>query len=113
MSDSRSRKTALLALILLVPAATISIIINLYAAAGFWGQILSVLCQVWLLFFPIAWSIAVDRTQFHFSKPKFQELLVGSILGILMFAAIIGTYKLFGQGAIDPANLLLELSYSL
>ncbi|MCU0542408.1 MAG: CPBP family intramembrane metalloprotease [Oscillatoriaceae cyanobacterium Prado104] len=103
MPDSRSRKTALLALILLVPAASISIVINLYVATAIWGQILSFLCQVWLLVFPIAWSIAVDRSQFHFSKPKFQELLVGLLLGILMFVAIIGVYSLFARGAIDPA----------
>lgn len=102
MPDIRSRKNAILALILLVPAATISVLTALYIAPGIWGQILSFLCQLWLLVFPIAWSIAVDGSQFHFSRPKFKELSVGFLLGILMFAAIIGTYRLFGLGAIDP-----------
>jgi uncharacterized protein len=102
MPDIRSRKRALLALILLVPAATISILINLYLPPGIWGQTLSNLCQIWLLVFPIAWTILVDRSKLHFSPPKYRELLAGAIWGILMFAVIIGVYKLFGQGAIDP-----------
>ncbi|MGL5062183.1 MAG: CPBP family intramembrane glutamic endopeptidase [Microcoleus sp.] len=104
MLNSRSRKTACLALILLVPAATISILTGLYAATEIWGQKLSFLCQVWLLIFPIAWSLCVDRFKFRFSPPKYRELVAGFIWGILMFAVIIGVYKLFGQGAIDPVT---------
>ena len=96
------RKTSLLALTLLVPAASIGIIAGLYIAPGSWGQTLSVLCQVWLLVFPIAWSVAVDRKKLSLSPPKCRELLVGSILGILMFVIIIGVYRLFGQHSIDP-----------
>ena len=96
------RKTALLALTLLVPAASIGIIAGLYIAPGGWGQTLSVLCQVWLLVFPIAWSVFVDREKLSFSLPKRQELLAGSIWGIFMFAVIVGIYSLFGQQSIDP-----------
>jgi uncharacterized protein len=102
MLDIRFRKKARSALILLVPAASISVVIALYIAPGFWGQTLSNLCQVWLLFFPIAWSVLVDRSKLRFSRPKSRELLAGAIWGILMFALIIGVYKLFGQHSIDP-----------
>ncbi|MEG3840688.1 type II CAAX endopeptidase family protein [Microcoleus sp. herbarium14] len=102
MPDIHSRKTALLALILLVPAASIGIVTSLYIAPGIFGQTLSVLCQVWLLVFPIAWSLAVDRDPLPFSLPKRRELLAGFIWGIFMFAAILGIYSLFGQQSIDP-----------
>jgi|SRR6476661_8078306 len=102
MLDMGDRKTALLALTLLVPAASIGIIAGLYIAPGGWGQTLSVLCQVWLLVFPIAWSVFVDREKLSFSLPKRQELLAGSIWGIFMFAVIVGIYSLFGQQSIDP-----------
>lgn len=106
------RKTALLALTLLVPAASIGIIAPLYIAPGIWGQILSVLCQVWLLVFPIAWSVFVDRKKLSLSLPKRQELLAGSIWGIFMFAVIVGIYSLFGQQWIDPV-VAKEKSYQL
>ncbi|MEG4090325.1 CPBP family intramembrane glutamic endopeptidase [Microcoleus sp. Pol12B4] len=96
------RKKALLALTLLVPAASIGIIAGLYIAPESWGQTLSVLCQVWLLIFPIAWSVFVDRKKLSFSLPKRQEWLAGSIWGIFMFAVIVGIYSLFGQQWIDP-----------
>ncbi|MEG4074112.1 CPBP family intramembrane metalloprotease [Microcoleus sp. Pol14C2] len=96
------RKKALLALTLLVPAASIGIIAGLYIAPESWGQTLSVLCQVWLLIFPIAWSVFVDRKKLSFSLPKRQELLAGSIWGIFMLAVIVGIYSLFGQQWIDP-----------
>ncbi|MEG4235847.1 hypothetical protein QUA40_27965, partial [Microcoleus sp. Pol11C3] len=89
------RKTALLALTLLVPAASIGIIAALYIAPGSWRQTLSVFCQVWLLVFPIAWSIFVDRKKLRLSLPQRQELLAGSIWGILMFAVILGIYIAF------------------
>jgi hypothetical protein len=102
MLDLGDRKTALLALTLLVPAASIGIIAGLYIAPGSWGQTLSVLCQVWLLVFPIAWSVFVDRKKLRLSQPKRQELLAGAIWGIFMFAMILGIYRLFGQHWIDP-----------
>ncbi|WP_333226338.1 CPBP family intramembrane glutamic endopeptidase [Microcoleus sp. Pol12B5] len=106
------RNSALLALTLLVPAASIGIIAALYIAPGSWGQTLSVFCQVWLLVFPIAWSVFVDREKLSLSLPKRQEVLAGSIWGIFMFAVILGIYSLFGQQWIDPV-LAKEKSYQL
>jgi uncharacterized protein len=102
MLSINSRQKALLALILLVPAATISVLATLYIPHGFWGQTLSNFSQFWLLVFPIAWSIVVDRSKLRFSPPKYRELVAGVLWGILMFAVIIGVYKLFGQHSIDP-----------
>ncbi|WP_373536976.1 CPBP family intramembrane glutamic endopeptidase [Microcoleus sp.] len=101
MLDNGDRKTALLAITLLVPAASIGAVTALYIG-GSWGQTLSVLCQVWLLVFPIAWSVFVDRVNLRFSLPKRLELLDGAIWGIFMFAVIVGIYRLFGQHWIDP-----------
>lgn len=106
------RKTALLALTLLVPAASIGIIAGLYIAPGIWGQTLSVLCQLWLLVFPIAWSVFVDREKLSLSLPKRQELLAGAIWGIFMFAVIVGIYSFLGQHWIDPV-VAKEKSYQL
>jgi len=101
MLEDSDRKNALLALILLVPAASIGVAIALFIAPGTIGTIVSVLCGVWLLGLPIAWSVWGDRYQLHLSQPKHQELLAGTVLGLLMFGIILGTYWLFGQHWID------------
>ncbi|WP_293129604.1 CPBP family intramembrane glutamic endopeptidase [Microcoleus sp. bin38.metabat.b11b12b14.051] len=101
MLDTGDRFTALSALALLVPAASIGSLAAL-SVTGSWGQPLSALCQVWLLVFPIAWSVLVDRQKLHLSLPKRRELLAGAIWGIFMFAVIVGIYSLFGQHWIDP-----------
>jgi uncharacterized protein len=101
MLDTVDRKTALLALALLVPAASIGTLAALYVTVR-WGQPLSALCQVWLLVFPIAWSVLVDRQKLHLSLPKRRELIAGTLWGTLMFVVIVGIYRLFGQHWIDP-----------
>ena len=102
MLEIGDRKKALLALTLLVPAASIGIITGLYIAPVRWGQTASALCQVWLLLFPIAWCVLVDRQKLHLSLPNRQELRAGTLWGIAMFAVIVGIYSLFGQHWIDP-----------
>ena len=104
MLENSPHKNALLALILLVPAASIGVAMSLFIAPGIVGTIVSVLGGLWLLGLPIAWSVLGDRYQLHLSLPKYQELLVGMVLGLLMFGIILGTYSLFGQYWIDATD---------
>ena len=104
MLENSPHKNALLALILLVRAASIGVAMSLFIAPGIVGTIVSVLCGLWLLGLPIAWSVLGDRYQLHLSLPKYQELLVGMVLGLLMFGIILGTYSLFGQYWIDATD---------
>ena len=90
--EHSDRQNALLALILLVPAASIGVAMSLFIAPGIVGTIVSVLGGLWLLGLPIAWSVLGDRHQLHLSLPKYQELLVGLVLGLSMFGIILGTY---------------------
>lgn len=109
MLENSDRQNAQLALILLVPASSIGVAMSLFIAPGTIGTIASVLCGLWLLVLPIAWSILRDRYQLHLSLPKYQELLVGVVLGLLMFGIILGTYWLFGQQWIDAADAKLKV----
>lgn len=104
MLEYSDRQNAQLALILLVPASSIGVAMSLFIAPGTIGTIVSVLCGFWLLVLPIAWSVLGDRYQLHLSQPKYQELLVGTVLGLLMFGIILGIYGLFGQQWIDAAD---------
>ena len=66
MLEHSDRQNAQLSLILLVPAASIGVAIALFIAPGTIGTIVSVLCGVWLLGLPIAWSVLGDRYQSAF-----------------------------------------------
>ncbi len=104
MLENSPHQNALLALILTVPAASIGVAMSLFIAPGTIGTIVSVLCGLWLLVIPLAWSVLGDRYQLHLSQPKYQELLAGTVLGLLMFGMILGVYWLFGQQWIDAID---------
>lgn len=104
MLENSPKKNAQLALILLVPASSIGVAMSLFIAPGVVGTTASVLCGIWLLGLPVAWSVLGDRHQLHLSLPKYQELLAGTVLGLLMFGIILGTYWLFGQQWIDAVD---------
>ena len=99
--EHSDRQNALLAIILLVPAASIGVIMSLFIAPGIVGTIVSVLCGIWLLGLQIAWCVFGDRYQLHLSLPKYQELLVGIVLGLLMFGIILGTYFSVNTGSMQ------------
>jgi len=104
MLKIRSRPNALTALLLLVSAACLGRIMALYAPSLL-GRIVFSLCQVGLLALPLVWFFWVDRGKLSISLPKRRELLAGGVLGLLMFAIILGAYWLFGQHWIDTTDV--------
>ncbi|MEQ9372665.1 MAG: CPBP family intramembrane glutamic endopeptidase [Coleofasciculus chthonoplastes F3-SA18-01] len=105
MLTTYPRKKALLALLLLVSAASFGVTMALYIAPGSLGQRIFSLCKVWLLALPLVWFIWVDHGKFRLCLPKKHELLVGTILGLLMFAIILSAYWLLGQQWIDGMDV--------
>ncbi len=105
MLKTDSGQNPLLALLLLVPAASIGVAMALYIAPGSLGQAVFSCCKVWLLALPLAWFFWVDRGKLRISWPKQQELWTGTILGLVMFGIILGAYWLFGQHWIDKTDL--------
>lgn len=104
MLKIRSRPNALTALLLLVSAACLGRIMALYAPSLL-GRIVFSLCQVGLLALPLVCFFWVDRGKLSISLPKRRELLAGGVLGLLMFAIILGAYWLFGQHWIDTTDV--------
>lgn len=104
MIETRSRRNALTALLLLVSAACLGRVMALYVP-GLLGKIASSLCQVGLLVLPLAWFFWVDRGKLSISPPKRRELLAGTVLGGMMFGIILGAYWLFGQRWLDVADI--------
>ena len=105
MLKTKNGQNSLLALLVLVPAGSIGTAMALYIAPGDFGQAVFSFCKVWLLALPLAWFFWVDNGKVSFSLPKKQELVSGTILGLVMFAIILGAYELFGQHWIDPTDV--------
>jgi hypothetical protein len=97
MLKTYSHQNARLALLLVVPSASLGALMALYIAPGVLGQKLLLLCYVWLLTLPLVWFFWVERGKFSFSLPQRRELLAGTVLGLLMFGIIVAAYWLFGQ----------------
>ena len=105
MFATHTRHQALLPIIFVVVPASFGVAMSLHIAPGIVGKIVYSLCHIWMFGVPIAWLIWVDRAKIRLSLPKPQELLAGTILGLLMLGAILGAYWLFGQQWIDPASV--------
>ena len=104
MLKTHSAQNALLALFLLVSAASIGIAARLYIP-GAVGQFLFVLTRVWILALPLIWLLWIDRGRVVLSVPSRREFLAGTILGMLMFGIILGAYWIVGQRWIDSVDV--------
>lgn len=99
-----SYQNALLALILLVSAASLGIAVRLYVP-GAVGQWVFVLTRVWILGLPIVWVRWIDGDRVRVSRPSIGELKAGTILGLAMLGIILAAYGLIGQDWIDPISV--------
>jgi len=97
--------SALLALLLLVPAASLGVAIALYIFPGTVGQTVFSVTKVWLLALPLVWWLLLEQGKLVWQWPQQRELLAGTLLGLLMFGIIVGAYWLIGQHLINPANV--------
>jgi len=103
-----SRSSALLALLLLVPAPSIgtALAMSVDATQGTWiGQGVYTLSKVWLVALPLVWLLWVDGRPVSWSPPRKGGLLVGIGIGVVLSAGIYAAYALFGAQLIDPATV--------
>jgi uncharacterized protein len=102
-ASPQARSQAALALLLIVPAQSLGVLLTLILFPGTIGQVGAVLCQVWMLALPLWWTWTIDRAPIRFSAPKLHHLLVGLVLGVLMFACILLPYWFVGRSWLDAS----------
>ena len=56
-----SRNRSILALLLIVPISSIGALTSTIVAPGAVGQGIAVCCGIWMLIFPVAWHVSIDR----------------------------------------------------
>lgn len=74
-------KRALLALLLLVPAASVGTSAAMVWFPGPLGQLIFSLCKIWLLLFPLVWTTAVAQEPLRWPRLSSRGLLVGLLSG--------------------------------
>ena len=100
------RRRALLAIILVGAAPSLSTLASFTIDNGTASQVIFVITKLWLLCFPLYWLLKGDRGSSSWSKPQQGGYLMSIGLGVGMSVGMVGTWLLLGD-AID-ANLLSD-----
>ena len=114
LSDSSlgsiGRSTALLGLILVAIAPTVSVVTGFVLKGELFAVFVFCITKVWLFGLPAYWHIKIERKPFSWSPPVNGGWLMSFALGIGIILVIIGAYVLLGEMMIDQQTLyeLLE-----
>ena len=104
-----SRRRALVALALLVPAPTLGALTAFVLAPGPIGQAVYAACKLWILVLPLAWLLLVERGRLSLSPlpsgRRGRALTEGALLGLAFGAVVFGAHALVGERWLDPERL--------
>jgi len=97
-----TRTSAAIALLLLAPVPTVGVVAALHAAPGTAGRVVFATAKLWLLLFPAAWYLAIERGRPSWSPPARGGLRVGAAAGAAMAAAMLVAYWGVLRAHVDP-----------
>ena len=100
------RRRALIALVLVGAAPTVSTLLSYGVGDGAISQAIFLLTKLWLLCFPVVWFLKVDSGTLSWSKPEQGGYAMSIGLGVAMSIVMLLAWLLLGD-AID-ANLLRD-----
>ena len=100
-----SRRRALVALALLAPVPSIGIWAAMVAAPGPVGKAVFFAAKLWLLIFPAAWYLLVEKGKPSSSPPRRGGMAAGVVSGLILAAAIVIGAYLVGAQHMDLAPL--------
>ncbi len=107
--DVDERKRALLAIVLVGFAPSLSIIYSLLLSEDeFQTQVFFIACKAWILVIPTVWYLRVERNEPSRSLPESGGLRMGAISGLGMSALILATWFTLGD-SIDTSAMIAEL----
>lgn len=109
VEPGRGRLRALAALALLVPAPSLGTMALLDVWPGLAGKVVYGLSKAWILGLPVVWLLLVERGRVRISRPPPRGMLAGAAWGLVIGAAIFGTYHL-AAGWIDLDVFKRELT---
>jgi membrane protease YdiL (CAAX protease family) len=105
---AKDKQLALLALILVGIAPTISILTGFALKAGIIAVIVFIILKIWIFALPSFWHLKIDQQQISWSKPENGGFMVATGLGLGMVVVIVAAYLLLGN-LMDEEMLYLLL----
>jgi len=84
------RRRALVALSLLAPVPSLGVIAAMVVAPGPVGQTIFLVAKTWLLVFPAAWYLVIEKGRPSWSPPRHGGLGTGALSGVALAATIVG-----------------------
>lgn len=97
-----TKRSSLLALLLLVPAPSIGILVGMVIAPNLFGRVIFFISKIWLLLLPLFWHVFVDKQKLSLSKPTNGGFAVAAFLGIIISFIILAAYFTMGRYLIEP-----------
>ncbi len=97
-------RSAIFALLLIVPAPSIGALVSLHLAPGPIGAIIYAICKLVLYGGPLLWHLKIDRQPLSASPPR-GGLRLGAVSGLVMGGLLLGIWLLAVAGTIDPGPL--------
>ena len=101
-----SAKLALLGLILVSIAPTISVTTGFVLKAGMLAVVVFILTKLWIFGLPAFWHLKIEKRPLSWSPANQGGWLVSFGLGVGMIVVIVGAYLLLGDLMIEKATLL-------
>ncbi|MEZ8078474.1 MAG: CPBP family glutamic-type intramembrane protease, partial [Candidatus Poseidoniaceae archaeon] len=105
---AKDKQLALLALMLVGIAPTISILTGFALKAGIIAVIVFIILKIWIFVLPSFWHLKIDQQQISWSKPENGGFMVATGLGLGMVVVIVAAYLLLGN-LMDEEMLYLLL----
>lgn len=102
------RRRALIALLLIAPVPSLGVIMAMVVAPGPVGKTIFTAAKIWLLMFPAAWYLLVEKGRPSWSPPRRGGLAAGTASGVVIAGLIIVGAWLFGVQHMDLAPLRIE-----
>jgi len=98
-------RSAGLALLLVVPAASIGVWAAMIAWPGPVGEAIFLAAKAWMLLVPAVWLLLVDRDRLRFSPARRGGFGPAVLIGVVDGAVIVLAYALLGSDWIDTGHV--------
>jgi membrane protease YdiL (CAAX protease family) len=106
-----SKKKALLALILLVPAPSLGAFFGMVVFPNsLTGVLIFGASKLWLFGLPVVWLSFIDRTPFSLSPPRHGGFKMGILTGLLITGFMLSMYWMMGDTLIGKRFLVDKLT---
>src|SRR5688500_13742293 len=93
------------ALFLLVPCPSLGILSEMVWFPGALGLSILALGKVWLLAFPMVWTVAVEGQRLRWPRFTTRGLGLGLITGLVGALVVLASFELFLESRIDPTRV--------